>query len=254
MKNRIVSEQLIGLGKTSELYAWEDGQVLKLFFAGMPMEYAQHEAVMTQAAYEVELPVPQVGEVVEINGRFGFIQQQVIGPSLLELWLQNPFATAPIAQMLAELHQRIHVVNAPDIEALPRQRDWVANTIGDAEGLETAVKTSALTTLENLPDGNILCHGDFHPGNILVGEDGRAVIIDWFTAVSGHPLGDVAQTSWLLLHAPLPDELAAMLTLAIRQSMQQQYLESYLQTNPSWQAPLISWQTVITTANKATFS
>ena len=247
MMKKIWPEQLLALGKTSEVYVWEDGQVLKLFMPGMPIEYAQHEAVMTQAVYEAGLPVPQAGEVVEMDGRFGFTLQHITGFSLLEIWLQNPAETEPIAQLLAKLHQQIHAVSAPPVEAMPRQRDWVANTIADAVGLETAVKKTALATLHNLPDGDILCHGDFHPGNILLAEDGRVVVIDWFTAVVGHPLGDVAQTSFLLTQAQLPDELATLLTPDLRQRLQQQYVASYLQTAHVWQETFASWQAIAKT-------
>ena len=40
-----------------------------------------------------------------------------------------------------------------------------------------------------------ILHGDVHPGNVRVGEDGRVVLIDWGRARVGSPLEDVA--SWL---------------------------------------------------------
>ena len=51
----------------------------------------------------------------------------------------------------------------------------------------------ALEALNGLPDGDRLCHGDFHPGNCIIGDDGMRVI-DWPNAYAGDPDADVART------------------------------------------------------------
>ncbi|MFL0198773.1 phosphotransferase family protein [Clostridium sp. WILCCON 0269] len=56
------------------------------------------------------------------------------------------------------------------------------------------VKKLDVLTFEELPDDNILCHGDFHPDNILITKD-NSIIIGWMTATQGNPLADVARTS-----------------------------------------------------------
>jgi thiamine kinase-like enzyme len=39
-----------------------------------------------------------------------------------------------------------------------------------------------------------LCHGDFRPSNIIVGDDGKYYLIDWVHATQGNASGDVART------------------------------------------------------------
>jgi thiamine kinase-like enzyme len=52
-----------------------------------------------------------------------------------------------------------------------------------------------------MPDGDRLCHGDFHPINVL-GEVSRPVVIDWPDARRGDPAADVCRSYLLLrLHA-----------------------------------------------------
>lgn len=53
--------------------------------------------------------------------------------------------------------------------------------------------------MEALPQGDAFCHGDFHPQNVLLGDD--PVIIDWLDAGEGHPAADVARTSLILRFA-----------------------------------------------------
>ncbi|MFD1910018.1 phosphotransferase family protein [Paenibacillus rhizoplanae] len=49
-----------------------------------------------------------------------------------------------------------------------------------------------LSRLAELPDGEKLCHGDFHPDNILM--DDKLWVIDWMTGVRGNPAADVARS------------------------------------------------------------
>ena len=42
-----------------------------------------------------------------------------------------------------------------------------------------------------------MCHGDLHPGNVILGRHGP-VVIDWFDAARGVPAADVARSVTLL--------------------------------------------------------
>jgi aminoglycoside phosphotransferase (APT) family kinase protein len=51
--------------------------------------------------------------------------------------------------------------------------------------------------LIDLPDGDRLCHGDFHPGNIMKTGD-RHVIIDWSNVAAGDPTADHARANLMI--------------------------------------------------------
>lgn len=55
--------------------------------------------------------------------------------------------------------------------------------------------------LDELPEGNALCHGDFHPGNILKSGE-KYYIIDWSGSYNGDILSDAAHTYILLEIVP----------------------------------------------------
>ena len=78
----------------------------------------------------------------------------------------------------------MHDLVAP--EDLPSLRDLVRTKIEVAADLPAELADFALEKLDALPDGDRLCHGDFHPGNILLGGDGPAVI-DWTDAPAATP-------------------------------------------------------------------
>jgi Ser/Thr protein kinase RdoA (MazF antagonist) len=80
---------------------------------------------------------------------------------------------------------------------VPAQRTRLQRKINSADALSVSLKASLLKTLDTLPDGNRVCHGDFHPANVLMsGKD--ANIIDWIDAARGNPLADVARTTIIL--------------------------------------------------------
>jgi aminoglycoside phosphotransferase (APT) family kinase protein len=140
------------------------------------------------------LPVPKLYELVELDGRHGIVYDRINGEELLKGMLSRPWTLLAGARLLAEEHARIHKHKA---EGLPRLKESLHRRISSITLGEQA-KERLIGRLTELPDGETLCHGDLHPGNIMVSARGP-VIIDWDNAQSGNPLGDVARTCLLLL-------------------------------------------------------
>ncbi len=217
---------LIGVGELSEVYAWQEGWVLKLFHTGMPLEYVEHERAVTADVRDAGLPVPLVGEVVTVDQRHGLLLEHIEGVSLLELWLGNLADYRPIIDLLATLQQQIHQAKSPST-LFPSQREWLYNNINDSDDIPPTKKQQFLATLAALPSESSLCHGDFHPNNILVRPTGEPVIIDWFSATLGSCAADVARTDYLIREAPLPESLAALLSPSLRQTAADHYRTAY---------------------------
>jgi len=242
----------IGEGQLSEVFRFNKNTALKLFRPGLAAAYAAHELAVTQAVFKAGLPVPRVGELVEAHGRFGFTLERVSGVLLLELLLKNPADVESVAQILADLQTQIHRTPAGLFERLPRQKEWWGNTIRDDPQISKQEQTAALTQLHQLPDGDRLCHGDFHPINIMIDEKGNGIVLDWFSAVSGHPLGDIAQTTLLLTEYPVPDTLAVNLPPVLRKRLCEEFLKRMLPTvGPKDSAEFPKWQRVVRTAARA---
>jgi len=63
-----------------------------------------------------------------------------------------------------------------------------------APGLSADLQQAHLEALEAMPEGDRLCHGDFHADNVVITERGL-VVIDWIDAAQGNPMADVARTA-----------------------------------------------------------
>jgi thiamine kinase-like enzyme len=193
-----VTEKLgtpIAYGRTAEIYAWENRQILKLFYDWFDLQAIQYEQRINQAVHASGLPVPAVGRLLRVNERNGLVYQKVDGVPMWEMLKRRPWYVFRYAQAMAKLHVEMHT-NTVQID-LPNQYQRLVEKINAAEALETDLRTKALDALERLPQGNRLCHGDFHPNNLMIaGED--VVIIDWIDATLGNPTADLARTEILL--------------------------------------------------------
>jgi aminoglycoside phosphotransferase (APT) family kinase protein len=119
---------------------------------------------------------------------------------MLDVMPARPWRLGAYARHFAELHAGLHAKSVPD---LPRQRERVEARVRSAP-LEARWRDAALRLLDTLPDGDRLCHGDFHPANVILSGAGP-VIIDWPDATSGNPLADVARTLTLIRFGPLAE-------------------------------------------------
>lgn len=66
------------------------------------------------------------------------------------------------------------------------------------------VRERALSRLENLPEGDLLGHFDFHPPIVLRAGD-EYTMIDWPNAARADPEADVASTTMILMAASAPE-------------------------------------------------
>lgn len=182
----------ISSGRTAEIYHWDEEHVLKLFYDWVTLKSIENEARIAGTIYKSGLAVPEAGEIVQLDNRYGLIFQRVYGDSMYKAAQRKPWNIIRYLRRSAELHAEIH---SRSISAgLPSQREILERQIHQAVGLPSHLRAKALAALDAMPEGNQLCHGDFWGGNILMSPRGE-VVIDWNRASCGNPLADLARTT-----------------------------------------------------------
>ena len=235
----------IALGRTAEIYAWEEGQVLKLFYDWFPASAVEYEARVAQAVYASGLPVPAPGEIIQVEGRLGLVYERVDGPTMLHTFQKQPWRLAALARQFAELHVEMHAISTREP---PAQRERLQRKIMEAKPLTEPLKQAALRALASLPEGECLCHGDFHPDNILMTAN-RPVVIDWIDVTSGHPLADFARTTILVLHgAPPPKNPLGALIQVGRAGFYREYHRRYFELSRAKPEDVQAWMPVVAAA------
>ena len=233
---------LIGAGRTADVYAWGKDRILKLYQDWIPATAIEREFAITRLADSAGLPVPATEELVRVDGRMGIVFERIRGTSLLKALEARPREIISIAYLLAEYQARMHAcVLPPDI---PNQREQIKQGIEWAKDLSENEKQVICAILARLPEGNALCHGDFHLDNILMTDHGP-VIIDWMTGRRGYPLGDVARTVLLIQAGGPPPGINFAMSLLInvfRPWFVSVYLKRYLQIQPASRGEVDAWQ------------
>ena len=80
------------------------------------------------------------------------------------------------------------------------------------ETLDATQRYELLVRLESMPKHTKVCHGDFNPSNVIVGEDGKLTVVDWAHVTQGNASADAALT---YLQFALKNRVAAEMYLTM---------------------------------------
>ena len=235
----------IAQGRTAEIFAWDNNHILKLYRDWCPSDWVEYEARIAHAIYNAGIPSPGPGDIVEVDGRRGLIYQKLDGISMLQDMNSRPWMLLKHARSLAELQVKI---NQQSVTGLPSYGDRLRYDIRHTPHLSEALRNKALAVLDVLPDGQNVCHGDYHPGNVIITKDGP-IVIDWMTASTGNPWADVARTSLILSIGAKAagKQVRTIIRIAIR-LYHQMYLKQYQKFFPDHGNELNLWTPVIAAA------
>lgn len=155
-----------------------------------------------------------------------------------------------LAGPLAELHA---LDPAPVTAAVRAAAPGVAWTVDDllehyatvAEplgGSDLAVIVERVASARPVEGRAGLCHGDYHPFNLLIDDGGAAIVLDWTGALHAEPSFDLAFTTLLLENPPLhaPGPLRPVIG-AVGRRLSARFLAAYRAAAPSADLSSLGW-------------
>ncbi len=234
----------VGAGYQAEVFAWDEGRVLRLAHRPDQREELERETAALAAAGRAGAPVPLVFERVDLDGRPGVVMERLDGEDLLFTLGHKPWRLPEIAWALGRLHAELNSVHAP--AELPPVHAWVRERLASPLVPED-VRARALARLEELPEGDRLGHFDFHPANVL-GASGGYKVIDWPNASRADPEADVARTTMILLAARAPEHapfVVRRLDPLGRRLLLRLYLRTYRRAQPLDDELVGRWRRVV---------
>jgi aminoglycoside phosphotransferase (APT) family kinase protein len=189
----------IGEGREADIFDAGDGLVIKLFRLGSTDSCEREWRALHALPSEL---APKAIKRIEMENRVGFVMERVIGADVLSVLGSAPWRLSSLGLLLGQTHAAVHDVVAS--ESLPTLREVIHARLSTSSALEPRHRDTALAALDHLPDGVSVCHGDFHPGNVLISKQGVRVL-DWPNATVGDPHADVAASD-LILRLAEPSE------------------------------------------------
>ena len=234
--------KLIAEGREAEIFAWENGTVLRLLRNPEAAQQVEWEAHAMQAAAATGVSVPAVHGTTIVRGRPGLIMERIDGIDMLTLIGRKPWRIFDVARVFGEMQAQLHETVAPD-EILPLNA-MLKRRIESSGMVPKHVAEFALGELEQLPQGDRLCHGDFHPGNIMwAGE--KPVVIDWTNVMRGDPTADYARSDLMIRLGDLPPGSSLplrLLTLVGRAALRWSYRRAYRKARPVDERLVARWE------------
>ncbi len=152
--------ELIGRGRSADVYALEPGRVLRRYRDGH--DAASEAEAMTYLSSN-GYPVPEVYDVAGPD----LVMARLDGVTMLRTLGRQPWRIAELARLLARLQQRLHAIEP--LASMPTR-------FGQRRGV---------------------LHLDFHPDNVMMTSAGPFVI-DFSNVSAGPADADVAQ-SWIIM-------------------------------------------------------
>lgn len=186
---------LIGAGESADVYRQDGGTILKLFFPHVALHTVEREYAASAAADALDLLVARPIAIVRIGDRHGLIMRFLNGPVYLRRVAKSPVGMTWALLALARWQVRQHARPAPPVD-IPEARQIFAHRLVSSVAGSGAIAV-AQRVVAAYPDGDRLCHGDLHLGNMIATPDGLAAI-DWAKAFIGMPETDVARSELLI--------------------------------------------------------
>ncbi|OPJ63784.1 phosphotransferase [Clostridium oryzae] len=212
--------KLIGVGNTASVYEWGKDKVLKLFYADYPKEAIEIEFHNAMMIRNIDFAKPKAYEIIFYEERIGIIYDMVKGESLLD-WVMKTGNVQECSVYMAKLHKTIIHNKVSDVL---NYKDFLKSHIPNTPSVSLEKREEISQMIERLPEGNTLCHGDFHPGNILISEE-HTMVVDFMNVCHGYYLYDVARTVFLVEYTPVPKQVGNReLLLRLKKTLADLYL------------------------------
>jgi aminoglycoside phosphotransferase (APT) family kinase protein len=122
---------------------------------------------------------------------------------------------ARLPNLLAELAVQLHRLDPQPLQRELTTRpgwpvdldDLMSDMTLAADGVRDPTSAAAIRSVVDArpreESASVICHGDFHPLNLVLGPTGSASVIDWTGGRLAPPAFDVSFTALLLAHPPI---------------------------------------------------
>lgn len=215
-------------GRRSDVIDLGSNNILKLYDESFPVDKIKAEFDKSRLVYNANfLAVPKPIELTQRDKRTGIIFEKISGISLMQLFQQKPWLYFSSTATITKIHKSVH---KKILSEIPNQEEIFTNLILQSNILDTHDKDRLIRIL-NKEYSPVLCHGDFHHGNLIKTEI-EYYIIDWMDAFSGCYLLDVALTAVNAMVSTAPTHIPKFYQLAYEWlkkllSLDKRYINSY---------------------------
>jgi len=169
-------------------------QKLKMFSDRYPESDILNEALnqvrVEEALRPTAVKAPKLVEVAIYDEKWTIVSEFIEGKTLEECMAECTVDISKHLQRFVEIQLELCRVEVPLLAPL---FDKMHRKI-DKTRLDDAVREELHQRLDVMPVQDRLCHGDFHPSNIIITPEDAVYVIDWSHVTRGNISADAART------------------------------------------------------------
>lgn len=191
--------RIIGQGGHGTIYQIGEDTIIKVYRDHSPLEIIEHERQYARNAFINGIPTAIAYDVVQTEYGYGVIFEMINGMTLGSFLNKNPDKVEEYSVKFADLLHTLHTTEAASdlymdfhdvyLERVERAKAYIPEE--DAETLKRIILS--------IPQGNGMVHGDYHPNNVMIDDEGELLLIDMADISRGNGFFDLGGT-YMVMH------------------------------------------------------
>ena len=161
-------DKIIAVRKGKTVY--KDGDnCIKVFNENYSKADILNEALNQARVEELPINVPKIKAVTKIDEKWAIVTEYIEGKTLAQLMTENSDKIDEYLEKFIDLQLQVQSNTSP---LLTKLKEKFIKKIYLAE-VDPNLKYDLHTRLDSMAKGYSVCHGDFNPSNIIIGENGK---------------------------------------------------------------------------------
>lgn len=179
----------IGRGAKAAVYRLDPETIVKVVFDASEETLAdiERERVLARTAFVAGIPTAISYDVVRVGERYGAVYELLNANTLAELVSSGTWSAERAGIAMADIMAQMHETHV-NVNSMPSARDIQLEELSLLDGrMKDGLYQRIYGLVAGLADDDLLIHGDYHAGNIMV-QDDEPLLIDMDTLAHGNPV------------------------------------------------------------------
>ena len=181
----------IGEGSNGIVYRLNPDTIIKVYKNSDALDDIKRERELAKTALVLGVNTAIPFDVVKVGDQYGSVFELLSAKSLTKLIIEDPDNKDKYIGIFADMLKEIH--STPVKEGLLPSAKQTALGWADwlKEHLPEATYSKLRKLIEDVPESNMMLHGDYHTNNVHYA-NGEAILIDMDTLATGNPIFEFA--------------------------------------------------------------